>query len=420
VARVSVFLITVALIAGMAGCGGGDGDGYTPLPSQNLEIRDWYDLNAVRNNLAGNHTLMNDLDSTTPGYEELASPTANGGKGWDPIGFFYADPLTGSFDGGGYKIKDLFINRPDRRDVGLFGEVDEGCDGRGVIKDIGVVSVTVTGVYYVGGLVGINRGTVSNSYATGNVSGEQSVGGLVGSNWATVSNSYSTGSVTGNDYVGGLVGETMSGSTLSNCYSTGSVTGTWGTGGVVGNNLEGTVIDSYSTGNVTGASWVGGLVGYNYEGIVSNSYSTGTITGGTITGTWGTGGVVGNNLEGTVINSYSTGNVTCDKLVGGLVGFNTGTVSNSYATGNVSGEQSVGGLVGANNGAVSNSFWDVQTSGQTMSAGGTGKTTAEMKSIATFSGAKWKIIAVAMNQTNPSYIWNIVDKQTYPFLSWQS
>jgi len=26
---------------------------------------------------------------------------------------------------------------------------------------------------------------------------------------------------------------------------------------------------------------------------------------------------------------------------------------------------------------------------------------------------------VALNQTNTTYIWNIVDGQTYPFLSWQ-
>jgi hypothetical protein len=69
---------------------------------------------------------------------------------------------------------------------------------------------------------------------------------------------------------------------------------------------------------------------------------------------------------------------------------------------------------------VGNSFWDSQTSGQSNSAGGTGKTTAEMKSIATFSGAGWNMIAVANPGTrNPAYIWNIVDGQTYPFLSWQ-
>jgi hypothetical protein len=91
------------------------------------------------------------------------------------------------------------------------------------------------------------------------------------------------------------------------------------------------------------------------------------------------------------------------------------------ANATVTGEEFVGGLVGFNNGGtVSNSFWDTLTSRQTTSAGGTGKTTAEMKSIATFSGASWNITAVALNQTNLAYIWNIVDDETYPFLSWQS
>ncbi|MGB6872666.1 MAG: hypothetical protein WBE46_00750, partial [Dehalococcoidia bacterium] len=69
---------------------------------------------------------------------------------------------------------------------------------------------------------------------------------------------------------------------------------------------------------------------------------------------------------------------------------------------------------------VTNSFWDTQTSGQATSDGGTGKNTTEMKNIATFSGAGWSIIEVTNPETrNPSYIWNIVDDETYPFLSWQ-
>jgi hypothetical protein len=390
VKKLSIFLIliTIALIAGMAGC-----DGCTP--SQNLEIRDWYDLDAVRNNLGGHHILMNDLDSATPGYEELASPTANGGRGWQPIGTCLPPNdfrgLTGTFDGQGYEIRDLFINRPDEDLVGLFGVVNAGIfHVGGVVKDIGAVNVTVTGNSLVGGLVGINVvGTVSNSYSSGNVTGERSVGGLVGENHGTVSNSYSTSGVTAyEDVVGGLVG-----------YGTGAVS------------------NSYSTGSVTGDRGVGGLEGWNY-GTVSNSYSTGRVTGGV-----GVGGLVGENLlMGTVSNSYSTGNASGNEDVGGLVGTNKfeGTVSNSYSTGSITGNSSVGGLVGSNNeGTVSNSFWDTKTSGQSTSDGGIGKTTAEMQDIATFSGAEWDIITVAPGQTNPAYTWNIIDKQTYPFLSWE-
>ena len=50
----------------------------------------------------------------------------------------------------------------------------------------------------------------------------------------------------------------------------------------------------------------------------------------------------------------------------------------------------------------------------------TGKTTEEMQDIATFSRAGWDIIGVADPGTrNLSYIWNIVDDETYPFLSWE-
>jgi hypothetical protein len=85
----------------------------------------------------------------------------------------------------------------------------------------------------------------------------------------------------------------------------------------------------------------------------------------------------------------------------------------------VTGLDYVGGLVGRNyQGTVSNSFWDTETSGQATSDGGTGKTTTEMQNTATFSGAGWNIVAVANpGDRNDSYIWNIVDDETYPFLN---
>jgi hypothetical protein len=99
---------------------------------------------------------------------------------------------------------------------------------------------------------------------------------------------------------------------------------------------------------------------------------------------------------------------------------NSGNVSNSYSTGRVTGNSYVGGLVGRNEDTVRNSFWDTQTSGQDTSDGGTAKITAEMMDFDTFNDVGWDITEV----TNPStrdtgYIWNIVDEQTYPFLSWQ-
>jgi hypothetical protein len=88
----------------------------------------------------------------------------------------------------------------------------------------------------------------------------------------------------------------------------------------------------------------------------------------------------------------------------------------------VTGQEHVGGLVGQNlYGVVSNSFWDTQTSGQGSSDGGTGKITVELRDIAVFSGVGWQIVAVISSGTrNGEYVWNIVDDETYPFLSWQS
>jgi len=168
--------------------------------------------------------------------------------------------------------------------------------------------------------------------------------------------------------------------------------------------------------NVTsiGAQNIGGLAGGSV-GSVSNSYCTGSVTGGN-----NAGGLVGWN-KGTINNSYSNSEVTGDWGVGGLVGWHyAGIVSNSYSTGGVTGDGPAGGLTGSNyaSTSVSNSFWDTETSGQATSDGGTGKTTTEMKSITTFTD--WDIIAVASGDTSPTYIWNIVNGQTYPFLSWQS
>ncbi len=363
------------------------------------EIRDWYDLDAVRDDLGGSYLLMNDLDSTTSGYLELASETANGGMGWEPIGTS-DDGFTGYFNGQGYEMRELFINRPHQDCVGLFAYVAwvHPVDNVGCIENVGVVNARVTGYYRVGVLVGDNAGTVSNSYCTRSVtSGGHYVGGLVGYNdGGVVSRAHSTGNVTGTRYVGGLVGRitgarTVREGTVRDCYSASSVTGGTRLGGLVGSTFADVRIsDCYATGSVAGNRWVGGLAAENYGGNVSNSYSTGDVTG----------------------NGY----------VGGLVAFNIrGVINNCYSIGSVSGGGPIGGLVGDNSeGIAKDSFWNTETSGQATSDGGTGKTIVDMKSTATFAEAAWNITAVAdPDIRNPSYIWNIVDGKTYPFLSWQ-
>jgi hypothetical protein len=433
----SILLMMAALIAGMAGC---------IDISQEVEVRTWYDLDAVRDNLNGSYVLMNDLDSTIAGYEELAGPNGNEGMGWLPIGT-EDDAFTGSLDGQGYEIRDLIMYASGLSHVGVFSFVGEG----GQIEDIGVGDAEVISDEVAGCLVGLCYGTVTNSYSIASVYWHDCAGGLVGENHGTVTDSYSTGTVSGDSSVGGLVGWNGNQGTVSNSYSSADVTGfVIGVGGLVGRNEgtvtnsyamgtvtcsavvagglvgvnEGTVTDSHSMGRVSGDMEVGGLVGmngwymdgYSNPGTVTNSYCTGSVTGKEDAG----GLVGGNGYESIVSDSYATANVNGERDVGGLVGGNLGAVSNSYSTGSVTGNENVGGLVGANYGPVSNSFWDIQTSGQATSDGGTGKTTTQMKSITTFSEADWNITAVdAPGDRNPSYIWNIVGDVTYPFLSWE-
>ena len=329
-----------------------------------IEIDDLETLNAIRNQLDGSHLQLSGLAPTSvgcalsgcKGYEltrdldfdddDSYSSPANRiiwttGAGWQPIGDS-SNVFTGKFEGNGFTISNLKIDRSDADNVGLFGFVGQEAE----ITNVGLLDVDITGNDRIGGLVGRNdRGTITNSYATGSVSGEDDVGGLVGWNEGTVANSYAIGSVSGSSDVGGLVG--LNGVTITNSYATGSVRGSSLVGGLVGWNIGG-ITNSYATGSVSGEDDIGGLVGWNIGGIT---------------------------------NSYATGSASGEDDVGGLVGFNdNGTITNSYATGSASGSSDVGGLVGENVGPITNSYWDSDTSGRATSDGGMSKTTVELQS----------------------------------------
>jgi len=392
--RFAVFLTTLALVTGMVGCNSGElppsQNGDQP-PSQNLEIQTWYDLDAVRNNLAGHHILMNDLDSTTAGYEELASPTANEGRGWDPIGVFdYDEPFIGSLDGGGYEIRDLFINRPHKYGVGLFSAVG----GAGVVQNIGVVNFTVAGYVPVGVLVGWNDGLVVKCYCTmGNVAGDSDVGGLVGYSARFAVNSYyNYDEVLINGQhgitVGALFDEGFEEWLTNDKFLDVNERLSQEHGYYVINNVkdfkellafgqddtlrfrltndldlagEPNFYIPYLAGEFDGNGHKISNLSFNFSfvskvGLLGQLGSDGTAhdvaaENINITACSHVGGLVGWS-EGDVSDSYSTGSVTGDEYVGGLVGSNWGTVSNSYSTGSISGNVDVGGLVGYNVGDV--------------------------------------------------------------------
>lgn len=268
----------------------------------------------------------------------------------------------------------------------------------------------VTGVGHVGGLMGEFFGTIDSCYTTGEVRGLSNIGGLVGVSTGVITSSYSTRMVDGDNTSGGLVGVNYA--MIDTCYVIATVNGSDIVGGLVGENHS-IITSSHTSGAVSGAGNVGGLVGINNHGSIDSSYTSVTVNGDNNN----IGGMVGDNT-GTIEFCYSTSTInSTGNYVGGLIGINTGTIDSCYSAGFVSdGGSNVGGLVGFNDGwfeSIQNSFWDTDASNQTISSGGTGKTTTEMKTLSTFTDAGWDFSLVP--------VWKITSQinNGYPALAWQ-
>ncbi|MBN1507746.1 MAG: hypothetical protein JW955_12920, partial [Sedimentisphaerales bacterium] len=333
--------------------------------------------------------------------------------------------FTGVFDGKGHTVSHLTI--VGQGPLGLFGWLGEAwmsTTDRGEVRNLAVVDVNIVGSG--GCLVGYNEGIVTNCWSVGAIRSVDATrgygGGLVGANYhGTVRHCHSTGTVSGNSDVGGLVGANDTRSSIWDSYSTCTVVGGSRVGGLVGYNDSSGIICSYSSGPVMGTGEsVGGLVGMNFGG-VRQCCSTSDVSGAVEVG-----GLVGSNGSvegyGEVTQCYSTGSVTGtgDRL-GGLIGYNGGSIAASYSSGLVSGTgDHVGGFIGYGDSwpaRISSSFWDTQTSGQTVSAGGTGLTTAEMQTAKTFLEVGWDFVGETANGTED--IWWILEGLDYPRLWWE-
>ena len=139
-------------------------------------------------------------------------------------------------------------------------------------------SGNVNGFRTSGGIAGLNEGTIKRCYATGNIIGAGdiyvfNIGGLVGGNnqGGVITESFSAGNVSSTGHsIGGLVG--LNYGTLENTYATGNVDGDYEVGGLVGRHFSSTLSNSYSTGYVSGNNYAGGLIGRRDTGTVSNCF----------------------------------------------------------------------------------------------------------------------------------------------------
>ena len=380
-----LLIITAGIYAQTAALPSGDGSAGNPYQIATLEHLYWITAPGTVDGLAqADRWSMNYIQ--TAGIDASSTSLWTGG-GWLSIGTA-SIKFTGVYNGQEHKINGLYINRTglSGNNSGLFGFTENA-----EIINLTLEGINITGRTTVGGIAANNGGDIINCYVSGSVTGISNIGGVAGNNTGNIQVCVSTITVTAAGINAGGIAGSNAGYIL-NCGSTATVNNTGAInstngGGVAGLNT-GYIIRCYSTGSINGNEVAGGLVAEN-QGQISDSYSSGPVEG-----ILGVGGLIGYNSTGTVSKSYSTGRVTATEDYGGLVGFNEGIVE-------------------------ANSFWDTETSEQTASDGGTGKSTAEMKSRATFIDAGWDFHCETSNGTD--FIWgiNAVDNNGYPFLNWQ-
>lgn len=286
--------------------------------------------------------------------------------------------FTGVLDGGGHTISNLTLG-DGMASAGLFSHIGNG----GVVRDLVLDNVAISGGGTNGALAVRNDGNIENVTVNGSIDGSSFTGMLVGLNTGIVDGCSSSGSVGTGNHMGGLVGSNSG--TVTRSFSTATVAATNRVGGLVGTN-DGNVRQSFATGRVDGALFVGGLVGtLRGAGTIEDSFSKCELVNSQ---NGPSGGLVGNS--------------EADPNVGGV------SVKNSYAAcqtiGNVR-----GGLIGevSQGTTVVESFWDLSLTN--IGTVGVGKSRAQMQDAATF---------MAWDFATP--VWKF-DSQisTFPVLAWQ-
>ncbi len=343
------------------------GSGTEADPYRIATPADMNEIGANRNDWGTHFVMVNDIN--------LANYT---GTQFNIIGTDYDHAFTGVFDGNGHTISNFTYTISDNYEIGIFGYV-KGANA--LVKDLHLSNPIVNTEHAnaVGSLVGcLEQGRITGCSVTG---GSVSGGGL--------QYGLATGGLVGRNYAG----------TISNCHAATSVMGR----------------------PYTRNSYIAGLVGSNNYGMISNCYATGSVSG-----TYHIcAGLVASNYEGTIWSCYATGSVVANGTIywgssAGLVTNNYGTISNCYATGSVmGGEYATGGLVAKNDsgGIVNTSFWDMETTDRSSSAGGEGKTTAQMQTMSTFTAVGWDFVGEEENGTDD--IWSIHEGIDYPVLVWE-
>lgn len=312
--------------------------GYPHLQLENTaQISNAAELQLMSVNTSRDYSILNDITATS-------TSDWNGGDGFLPVGPS-TNHFNGNFDGNGFTITGLYIDRTPSDYIGLFGYVDYNS----IVKDIGLIDLYVSGDSAVGGLIGYSRGNISNCFVQGEIhsGGAEDAGGLIGKqSGGWINNCSASGEVYGDNYdTGGLVGELYN-SYLNSSWTDIYVRGDDRTGGITGwsHGVAG-INDCYSSSTVcvdgNDEDAVGGIAGVNSAPMNNCSFS------GLASGDYDVGGLAGDN-NNIISNSSSSGECIGYRQIGGIAGRNDGEIINCDSSTKVNGEARIGGVTGIN------------------------------------------------------------------------
>lgn len=238
---------------------------------------------------------------------------------WIPIGN-HRNSFRGNFDGGNHTVTGMRISNSSADYVGLFGECTR-YNINSAIKNITVENSVITGKVHVGAIIGYaGEINIENCQSVGNtVNGNKKVGGISGSVVGSVSYAakivqcYNSSTVTGEYFVGGIVGAGNR-CIAENCLNTGEIKGNYY--GSAGGGIFG--ILSTNTSQITACinwgkisevrSGYGGIAGEISGAQILNCYYNKDTTGA-----WG----IGNQETTEGITPLTTGQL-CGALPEGL------------------------------------------------------------------------------------------------------
>ena len=296
-------------------------------------------------------------DETIEGIK--AELTNTNGSGFKPIGPSENFAFTGTFDGQGNKIENIYIKNSNTNYTGLFGYVKNA-----TIKNI-EISGKIQGTNYVGSLIGMAQRqsiVLENCINNATVEGQSQVGGLVGSarqcENVKINNCINNGSVNDSGYyAGGIIGEGTDANLIeiTNCTNNGVITGYSEIGGIIGYtyNTKLYMDNCHNTAHINANSdFVGGIVGLPSNGIITIKNCSNT---GTVDSQGYSGGIIGYSGSASLVeisNCFNTGDINHNSTYGshasgGIVGQGTATkITDCYNTGKIKAPDRVGGILG--------------------------------------------------------------------------